>query len=240
MKREIRLHRNHAHLYESIADAMSHRIAEAVAARGLCRLVLAGGRTPLPLFDLLASSYRESIPWRHVHLFWGDERVVPYDHPDSNFGIALERLVRLIPVPETQIHPIPIDEEDPESAARSYENTLRSSLGPRGQFDLTLLGLGVDGHTASLFPGTQALTEMRRWVVPVTAPISPPLRLTLTLRILNRSRHVYFVAVGSDKADALKCAFGQSDPDQPCPARDVDPRHGDVVWWVDVDAADGL
>ncbi len=240
MKREIRLHRDHAHLYASIAEAMLRRISNAVDARGVCRLVLAGGQTPIPLFDLLAASYRESIPWNHVHMYWGDERLVPYDHPYSNFGAAREHLVRRVPIPVTQVHPVPIDTADPVATASAYEATLRSHLGSRGRFDLTMLGLGADGHTASIFPGGPALTERRRWVLPVSAPIQPPLRVTLTLRVLNRSRHIYFIAVGPDKSDALKCAFGQSDPLQPCPAREVDPRNGDVVWWVDVDAAERL
>lgn len=240
MKREIRLHRDHGHLYDSIARAMQRRITEAVEAWGLCRLVLAGGRTPIPLFDLLVASHRESIPWERVHLFWGDERLVPYDDADSNYGAALRHLVRHVGVPASQVHPVPVDLSDADAAAGAYEQLLRSELGSRGRFDLTLLGLGVDGHTASIFPGSRALTERRRWVVPVSAPILPPRRITLTLRTLNRSRFVYFLATGADKADALKCAFGQVEPAGPCPAREVDPRNGSVIWWVDVDAAEGL
>lgn len=240
MRREIRLHRDHEHLTESVAGALEHDIGACIAARGICHLVLAGGQTPLPLFDLLADAYREKISWDRVHLFWGDERYLPYESPHSNYGVARDRLIRHLPIPAENVHPMPTDADNAEEDAAAYERLLRPLLGPRPRFDLILLGLGVDGHTASLFPDSRALIERRRWIMAVDSPVLPPKRLTMTLRLINGARNVHFLVVGRDKAEALQCAFGQRRESQPCPAKAVEPSRGNVIWWVDATAAEGL
>ncbi len=240
LKREMRLHRDHSHLCESLARSLEQRVKEAVEARGRCAMALAGGQTPLPLFDVLAKSFSERIPWDCVHLFWGDERWVPADHPESNYGVAYTRLVKHLPIPEAQVHPIVVHPTDIEAAAETYDRLIQKTLGTPPRFDVVLLGMGSDGHTASIFAESEALTEQERCVLPVESPRPPLERITLTLKVINLARHVYFMVVGNDKSEALKCAFGQKNTIELCPARFVEPAAGNVIWWVDADAAEGL
>lgn len=181
----------------------------AVAQRGRAVLVLAGGSTPLPLYRRLAQA---DLPWERVHIAWGDERFVPADHPDSNAGAAQAALVDLVPVPESHVHPWPIL-STPEASAAAYQGELERALGPDPVLDVTLLGLGADGHTASLFPRTgDALRS--GFALATTARAGAPVRerLTLSARTLGRSRLVAFLVSGADKAPALCAAFG---PDAP-------------------------
>jgi 6-phosphogluconolactonase len=229
-------------------DELSLRAAEsavivirhAVQARGTCSLALSGGSTPPRLYTLLASRFREDIPWAGVHIFWGDERYVPPDDSRSNYGMARKTLLDHVPCPAANIHPMPTHFPAPDAAARDYEATLRSHFStawPR--FDLMFLGLGPDGHTASLFPGSPAVDEQTRWVLPVPDPPAPPMRLTLTLPVLSQSAHTYFLVSGSDKAQALRAARAESADPHVCPAGGVRPATGGVLlWWVDKAAAD--
>jgi 6-phosphogluconolactonase len=215
-------------------------IRDAVQARGTCSLALSGGSTPPRLYTLLASRFRGDIPWAGVHIFWGDERYVPPDDSRSNYAMARKTLLDRVPCPAANIHPMPTHFPTPDAAARDYEATLRSHFSttwPR--FDLMFLGLGPDGHTASLFPGLPAVDERTRWVLPVPDPPAPPMRLTLTLPVLSQSAHTYFLVSGSDKAQALRAASTESADPHVCPAGGVRPATGDVlVWWVDKAAAD--
>ncbi len=205
-----------------------------------CSLALAGGSTPRALYRLLAAEHRDRIPWEGVHIFWGDERYVPSDDPRSNYGMARETLLDHVPVPAENVHPMPADFPDPDEAARAYEATMRTHLpGLWPRFDLILLGLGADGHTASLFSGSPALKERERWVVSIRAPADPSLRLTLTLPVLNHAAHVWFLVAGTDKASALQRALSEPPDARACPASAVRPGHGAVVWWVDEAAAAG-
>ena len=214
-------------------------IRDAVQASGKCSLALSGGSTPARLYSLLASRFREDIPWAGVHIFWGDERYVPPDDSRSNYGMARNTLLDHVPCPAANIHPMPTHFPTPDAAARDYEATLRSHFSttwPR--FDLMFLGLGPDGHTASLFPRSQAVDERTRWVLPVLDPPAPPMRLTLTLPVLSQSAHTYFLVSGSDKAQALRAATaGSADPNV-YPAAGVRPANGAPLWWVDKAAAD--
>jgi 6-phosphogluconolactonase len=226
-------------------DELSLRAAEsavvvihnAVQERGTCSVALSGGNTPPAIYALLASRFREEIPWASVHVFWGDERYVPPDDSRSNYRMAKETLLDRVPCPAANIHPMPTHFPTVDAAARDYETTLRSYFSttwPR--FDLVFLGLGPDGHTASLFPGSPALDERSRWVLPVLDPPAPPMRLTLTLPVLSQSAHTYFLVSGSGKAKALHAAIaGTADP-HVCPAGGVRPAAG-LLWWVDKDAA---
>jgi 6-phosphogluconolactonase len=220
------------------AEAAVKTINDAVHANGRCSLVLSGGSTPRPLYRLLASRFREQISWAHVHMFWGDERYVPADDAHSNFRMAKEALLDHVPCPAANIHPMPTTLSAPEAAARDYEATLKSYFAGRPPtFDLLLLGLGPEGHTASLFPGSPALEETTRWVLAVTAPADPPMRLTLTFPVLNRTANIYFLVTGSNKARALHHVLtGTADPHR-FPAAGVRIASGTLIWWVDREAA---
>ena len=238
VKPDVRVFADVNELSLRAAEAAVKSIDDAVHATGRCSLVLSGGSTPRPLYHLLASRFRETISWAHVHMFWGDERYVPAGDAHSNFRMAKEALLDHVPCPAANIHPMPTHLSDPQAAARDYEATLKSYFaGQPPVFDLLLLGLGPEGHTASLFPGSPALEEATRWVLAVTAPADPPVRLTLTFPVLNRAANVYFLVTGSNKARALHHVLtGTADPHR-FPAAGVRPASGTLIWWVDRDAA---
>jgi 6-phosphogluconolactonase len=220
------------------AESAAGLINDAVRATGRCSVVLSGGSTPRVLYSRWASQFAQAIPWADVHVFWGDERFVPPDHRDSNYRLAKETLLDHVPCPAANIHPVPTGLETPELAATGYEATLRGyfrSDSPR--FDLVLLGLGPEGHTASLFPQSPALVETARWVLPVTAPADPPLRVTLTLPALNVATHIYFLVAGASKAAALQQVLTGTADARTYPAAGVKPEGHGVIWWVDSEAA---
>ena len=241
MTHQLRLHRDHEHLSQAIADAIVDRLTEAVGDRGRGTLVLSGGSTPNRLYGLLASEYADRLPWAKLHLFWGDERYVPHTDDASNFGAARDHLIDHVPIPADHVHPFPTDIAPPDAAAEAYAADLKAFFGDAPPvFDIILLGLGDDGHTASLFPGSPALDIDDRWVATAEAPNPPHRRLTLTFPVLDQARNVYFLVSGSRKADALRCAFGQPSLLPSCPAARVRPASGSLIWWVDADAAAGL
>ncbi len=208
------------------AEVIAAAIADAVAARGRCLLVVSGGRSPLPLFALLADD--ERVPWQRVELFWADERFVPHDHPDSNYGAALPALVERAGVPRENVHPWPVS-GDPEAAARRYAETISEVAGPRPAFDVTLLGLGADGHTASLFPGSPALDSTALTVATVQ-PETGSRRLSLTLVSLNASDVVVFLVTGAEKRAALsRLLSGDGGGVRELPARGVGGRGRTIV-----------
>ncbi|HYK92715.1 MAG TPA: 6-phosphogluconolactonase [Thermoplasmata archaeon] len=217
------------------------RLARAVQARGHALLALAGGSTPRATYTWMARHAMPGFDWTRVHFFWSDERWVAAGSPDSNYGMARQTLLEGIPVPADHVHAIPTVGRDPAEAARTYESTLREFLGgePAG-FDLAFLGLGPDGHTASLFPGDPALGERDRWVVSVPRSPRPPEcpRVTATIPLLNRSRTVLFLVEGPEKADILaRVAAASRKPDPPYPASRV--RGRDATWWYVDRAAAG-
>jgi 6-phosphogluconolactonase len=195
--------------FSQAAPFIAERIRLAVGERGVCSLVLAGGRTPRPVYERLARPGEVGpVPWEGVRLFWGDERFVPPGHEASNFRMARETLLLEAGPPARNLFPIPTDSPDSAQAARRYERTLRG-LFPGSAFpvfDLVLLGLGADGHTASLFPGGPECEESFRWCVASRAPegAAVPDRLTLTLPVLNAARCVAFLVAGADKRGALQ------------------------------------
>jgi len=193
---------------EALARATAAWLRErAVAAGPRFAVCLAGGSTPRRVYELLASAERERFPWDRAHWFFGDERFVPHDHPDSNYRMVRAALFDAAPVPAANVHPVPTAGE-PAQAAQAYENELRDFYGAatldpqRPLFDVVLLGLGEDGHTASLFPGTAALQERQRWVVDVLNPKSEP-RITLTYPALQSTRALAFLVAGANKRDIL-------------------------------------
>lgn len=236
------------------ADSVSHAAAEdfvelageAVRDRGRFSVALAGGSTPRRLYQLLAEPpYREGVRWERVHFFWGDERAVPPDHPDSNYGMAAAALLGNLRLSPKAIHRIRAEEPDREKVAHDYQNEIGRVLGaapdgPPPMFDLVLLGMGADGHTASLFPYTKALWERGRWVVSHFVPKLNADRFTLTPPILNRAREIRILVTGVDKAPILRAVLqGPRDPEA-LPVQLVQPEAGRLIWLVDKAAADEL
>jgi 6-phosphogluconolactonase len=194
-------------------------------------LALAGGSTPERLYELLAEE--RSLPWAKVHLFWGDERYVPHDHPRSNVRLVRRTLLGEAPIPSDNVHPVPTQGASPEADADAYTATLRDHFDDRTDtFDTVLLGLGSDGHTASIFPETLDQHQEDRWVRAVTAPDRHDVstRLTCTLPVLNGARRALFLVAGERKQDALRGVLDQKD--LTLPATHVRPR-AQCLWYVD-------
>ena len=229
---------------ETVAEAAADRIVaaarNAIRRRGRFRMALSGGSTPRPVYSLLAAPPRiAAVDWSRVEFFWGDERCVPPDHPESNFGVARQLLLdRLAGLRQAAIHRMPADAPDRDAAARRYQAEIARAFGvapdaPRPPaFDLVWLGMGRDGHTASLFPGSTALAEQRRWVVASWAPAPAAWRMSLTLPIINAARSALFVVSGADKAGPLRSIRSGS---HDLPAARVHARS--TTWLVDARAA---
>lgn len=199
------------------AEIFSRLAREAVAARGVFHVALSGGSTPKRMFQLLADQGRHALPWDHVQLWWGDERTVPPGHADSNYRMTREALIDPLGIPAANVHRIAGENPDPDAAARDYEREVIAALGPHPSFDLALQGMGPDGHTASIFPGSPACTETTRLVIanPVDSPVAKgkTVRITMTAPLLNAARQVVFLVAGADKADALAAVLeGPHDP----------------------------
>jgi len=206
----------------------------AISQTGRFTIALSGGSTPKTLFQLLASDYKEKIDWKNVLVFWGDERCVPPDNDDSNYKMARETLLDHVPLPEANIYRIK-GELPPEEGAAQYEQTLRRVFDNQlPRLDLILLGMGDDGHTASLFPGTDALNERQTWVIPnhvLTA--KQTWRITLTLPVINNAANVMFLVAGTGKAETLKRVLqGEFKPTE-LPSQLIKPTNGNLVWAVD-------
>jgi 6-phosphogluconolactonase len=236
---EVRVFDGVSELMRATAEEIALAARQAVDDHGRFSWALAGGSTPRTVYQLLASDfYRERMPWSAIHFFWGDERHVPPDHPDSNFRMAREAMLDYVPVPPENVHRIPAEEPDAQRAATEYEATLRSffSLSPGAwpRFDLILLGLGKDGHTASLFPGGDAVRERERLVVAPWVEAQKTFRITLTPPVLNQARRAMFLVSGEEKAEALHAVLeGAREPER-YPAQIVE---GNRLWMVDRAAA---
>ena len=224
---------------EFIAELAEARIRE----RNIFTLVLSGGSTPRQLYEELANQpISNRIDWQHTHLFWGDERCVPPNHPDSNFALAYETMISKVVVPPANVHRIPAETDSPKAAAEKYEKSLREFFrvatepdSPRTfpSFDLILLGLGEDGHTASLFPCDAALEEKTKWAVAVDGSTAAPSipRVSLTLPVLNEARHVLFLASGASKRKVFREILNNPEKTG-YPAARVEPS-GRLLWFID-------
>jgi 6-phosphogluconolactonase len=226
----------------ALAAAAASHIAEVLAAgveeHGAASIALSGGRTPEELYRRLA--LRDEVPWDRVDVYWGDERGVPHDDPRSNYRMARECLLDHVPVRRERVHAMPTHLPSLERGASEYERLLRERFaGEWPRFDLVLLGIGEDGHTASLFPHAPALEEARRWVVAASAPVEPRGRLTLTLPALTHARTISVLAAGPSKADALRRAL-EGPPDPDCPASLIRASRAPIVWWADSGSASSL
>lgn len=229
-------------LSEKTAVFVARWIADRAKVQDRVAFVLAGGTTPRRLYEHLAmSTFREEIPWNQVHLFWGDERCVSPENPESNYRAAYESLISRVPIPPENVHRMSAEKADPEKAADEYEQTLRdffrSSPGEWPTFDLVLLGIGADGHTASLFPGSSVLHEKKRWVAAPYVEKLKSYRLTLTLPVFNHAAQVIFLAAGKEKAQVIKKLQVTSHTQDRFPAQLIRPLPGKLVFFLDQAAA---
>jgi 6-phosphogluconolactonase len=226
-------------LHRAAARRIASTLEEALARAPAASIALTGGKTPEPIYELLAGApYRERLAWARIDFFWGDERPVGPESPESNFGMARRSLLDRVAVPEERIHRIEGESEGLEDAARRYEAEVRRVVAgaPVPRFDLVLLGMGDDGHTASLFPGT--VWDGARLVTPNFVPKLGATRITMTPRLINAARAVLFLVSGASKAEALARVF-RNPPDE-LPAAQIRPADGSLLWLVDRAAASRL
>lgn len=241
-KSEIIICREPGELYHKAAEQFVALAGAACAEKGRFTVALSGGSTPKALYGLLASDgYRDRVHWPRVHLFWGDERCVPPDHPESNYRLVKESLLSGVKIPEENVHRL-AGEKEAEAAAAGYENELRKFFGATGlpRFDLIFLGLGEDGHTASLFPGSAALSENQRWVAAAYVERFKAHRLTLTFSVINAAAQVTFLVSGESKRAIVKQLLAGSAKSSNYPAAKVSPTDGKLVWLITKDAAGDL
>lgn len=244
-QRDINIYPTSQSLMEAAATHVVHHAGQAIQERNVCSIALAGGSTPKRLYELLATSpFHTQVEWTKIQVFWGDERHVPPEHADSNYRMADEALLRQVPIPPNHIHRVPGELPDAQTVADRYEAALRTQFHvpepdiPR--FDLILLGMGLDGHTASLFPGTPAVDESRRLVVASWVEQFQAYRITFTPVLLNRARQVTFLISGGEKAETLAAVL--EGPLQPhaLPAQIIRPNPGHLTWFLDREAAGNL
>jgi 6-phosphogluconolactonase len=225
-------------LSHAAAWLFAEEAARAIETRGRFSVLLAGGETPRRAYEILSRQpLRDIVPWEQVHFFWGDERYVPCDDPRNNASMARQALLDHVPVPASHIHPIPY-RSSPRESAVEYENILRAffSAGPP-RFDLAFLGLGENGHTASLFPGTSAAAERDRWVTEVYVAEQGLYRVTLTVPLLNRAALVAFLVAGGGKASILRQVLEGAMEPRRIPAQLIRPVNGTLLWMVEREAA---
>lgn len=241
MKPLVRIFDVDADLFETAAEKFVQCASDAVSKRGRFTVALNGGSTPRHLFPLLVDSSRFTIPWKQTFIFWGDERHVPPDDPESNFRMTNEMLLTKAPIPAENVFRV-FAEKDAETAAREYDAQLQKTFSPAPghfpRFDLIMLGMGPDGHTASLFPDSAALQEKQRLVVANWVEKFNSYRITFTYPVLNNAASVMFIVTGAEKAPAVKQVLSDS-PNGP-PAKFVRPANGELLWLLDRAAAADL
>ena len=232
---EIRIVETPPALFEAAADEFIRLAQAAIKATGRFTVALAGGSTPKNLYSLLAT--KPGVPWDQIYFFFGDERHVPPGHNDSNFRMASESMLSKVPTPKDHVFRVPAEIPDAAKVAQSYEQSIREFFKLKDdalpRFDLILLGMGPDGHTASLFPGTAALRERERLVVENWVEKFKTWRITFTYPVLNNAANVVFLAAGAEKQDMLRTVLqGKRDPET-YPSQNVHPEHGRLLWLVD-------
>ena len=242
MNFDIRIFKDLEALSHEAAKLFIKQAAKAIQERGRFLVALNGGSTPKRLFQLIATEYRDKVDWHKIHVFWGDERCVPPNDAGSSYGQARGALFIHVPIPETNIHRV-IGEHEPVIAAKEYASTLKEFAEhpfdfPR--FDLVYLGMGEDGHTASLFPGSPV--EVTEPTLPVTAQYQdrPANRVTITQLVFNQARVVAFMATGEKKANTLAEVLSDRYNPELLPAQRIEPKNGKLIWLVDEDAAGKL
>lgn len=245
-KQKIKIVADADSMGRAAAEKLVEHISESLQTHDIYSIALSGGSTPRRLYRLLAgdTELRGKIPWKRVHFFWGDERHVPPDHPDSNYHVAFEALFSRIRIPPANIHRMRAENPDADQAAEDYARDIRRffdiASGEIPRFNCVLLGMGPDGHTASLFPGSPALGEQKRLVVANWVEKFQSYRITLTVPVFNNAALILFLVSGKEKADALKKVLeGDWAPDR-YPAQLIQPSRGALFWFLDRSAAGGL
>ncbi len=238
-KRCIEIYDTPEKVCHAAAEKFTRIANDSIKVHGRFTVALAGGSTPKRLYELLAlEPYNGQIEWPKVHFFWGDERAVPPDHPDSNFRMTYNALLGKLDIPQDHIHRMPSDRKNRDQAAMDYQREIAetfnsSSDGEPPCFDLILLGMGNDGHTASLFPHTEALAESTRWVVANYIALLDTWRMTFTSGLINHAKHILILVTGSKKAKALEQVLhGPQNPDL-LPSQLIKPLDGDLLWLID-------
>lgn len=231
----LQIFRDPAAMRDAIHTAFVDLARSTVQQQGVFRVSLSGGSTPKRLYEKLASS---DLPWDRIEWYWGDERNVPPEDPESNYRMVREAMLDPADVPDARVLPVPIMVDDPAAAARAYEATIRERFGDRQwpRFDLVLLGMGDDAHTASLFPETEAIAEDRRWFVENWVPKFDAYRLTMTAPVINAAAQVWFLITGDNKREALSHVWGRERNPARFPAQLVNPRDGILRWMVGSEA----
>jgi 6-phosphogluconolactonase len=220
----------------ALAAAVAQWLSERSAGANPFRIATSGGTTPQFVYEALASStFRDHIDWSRWHVFFGDERAVPRDDARSNYRLVNDALLSKVTIPARQVHRMEADRADLDAAAAAYSALLESEGGVPPRLDVVLLGIGPDGHTASLFPGSPALAVVDAWATRGHAPVEPAERITVTLPVLNAAAHVAFLVIGAGKRDALRGVLEGS-----VPAARVRPDRGELLWFVDAAAARSL
>jgi 6-phosphogluconolactonase len=234
MNQNVRIYPDRQALVAAALALMVARIRTAIDERQCCSIALSGGSTPQPLYAALAHA---ELPWDCIHIFWGDERYVAATHPDSNYGMTKRVWLDLVPIPTQNVHPMPTDMPDPQLAAKDYEREILAHFGSEAgvipAFDVVLLGMGDDGHTASLFPHTAALAVRDRLITVGDKDGQP--RLTCSFPLLNRSRSTIFLVAGESKQPALAEIFAPEGDISTYPARGIQPE-GELLWLLDAAA----
>lgn len=234
----IKIYADFKLLARAAAEHFVAQSSEAVAQRGSFTVALSGGSTPKILFKILADPnepFRDQIPWSRIHFFWSDERHVPPDHPDSNYRMANEALLSRVPTTQSNVHRVLSENPDAAEVAAEYERTVVEITGQSlPQLDLILLGLGSDGHTASIFPGSDVMHDFKRLVAAPWVEKLKTYRITMTLPLLNNGASVLFLVSGSEKAKIVKEIF---EGPETFPAQAVKPANGELLWMLDNDAA---
>jgi len=242
MKPDIRIFQNTELLSRHAAEIFTEQAAQSIATRDHFLVALNGGGTPMRLFQLLATEYRDKVDWSKTHIFWGDERCVPPDDPGSSYGQARDLLLSHVPLPDSNIHRIK-GELEPATASKDYALTLSRFASPPldvPRFDLVYLGMGEDGHTASLFPGSPVEVTESTLLVTAHYQDRPANRVTLTQKVFNQAQMVVFMATGEKKAVTLAEVLSDRYNPELYPAQRIDPKNGELIWLVDEDAASKL
>jgi 6-phosphogluconolactonase len=242
MSADIRIFDDPAKLFLGAAEEFASQATAAVRSRGRFTVALSGGSTPKSLYTLLAQT--PSLPWDKIYFFFGDERHVPPDSPESNYRMVRESLLSKVPIPAASVFRLAGELPDASDAAKAYEQTLRQFFHEPAhglpRLDLILLGMGPDGHTASLFPGIPALQEKSRWVISDWVEKFKTDRITLTLPVINNAAVVMFLVSGQDKASTLKEVLEGQQPGELFPSKLIKPTNGQLIWMVDRAAAGQL
>lgn len=246
-KHEVRVFPNNETLFHAAAEEFARLAEKSVKDTGAFFVALSGGSTPRGLYALLADPsepYHARVPWDRVHVFWSDERWVPLDHADSNYRMAFDTLLSRAPIPADRIHPMPVGNPTPAETAEEYELTLSATFQTRPdewpRFDLILLGMGADGHTASLFPGSSLLEERERKVGACHIPKLDADRMSMTFPLINSARRILLLATGAEKAEAVRSAIEGAAEEPGLPVQSIAPVQGRASWFLDEAASSSL